>query len=197
MVGIVSYNKSLPCYLNRQIIVLLSALGISDQIFLDMHKKDREEYAKILTNKNAAITKLKSKHISIFEDLNEYPEDLLLEDPFLKNLLFCTYQKRIGELKFRSRVFVEKGNVLIGTCDDELKKLKYGEVFVSVQGEKEQKQKIIEGKVIVTKNPCLHPGDIRILEAKNYPKYSKYYKNCIVFPTQGNLHDIFPIYLNS
>jgi predicted metal-binding protein len=42
---------------------------------------------------------------------------------------------------------------------------------------------------MVTKNPCSHPGDIRILKAigENDPRFDqlKHHVNIIVFPTQG------------
>jgi RNA-dependent RNA polymerase len=51
---------------------------------------------------------------------------------------------------------------------------------------------IIEGPVIVTKNPCSHPGDIRLLRAigKSDPRVNQYklmndFVNIIVFPSKG------------
>ena len=40
------------------------------------------------------------------------------------------------------------------------------------------------GKVVVTRNPCLHPGDIQVLEAvdnDNVRNKLGKYDNCIVF----------------
>jgi RNA-dependent RNA polymerase len=50
------------------------------------------------------------------------------------------------------------------------------------------KPRIIEGDVFVTRNPCLHPGDIRLLKAVNSPEIFKAFghlTNCIVFPQKG------------
>jgi RNA-dependent RNA polymerase len=46
---------------------------------------------------------------------------------------------------------------------DEYKVLKENEVFISFQEEKDKAVKVVSGRVIVTRNPCLHPGDIQIL----------------------------------
>lgn len=43
---------------------------------------------------------------------------------------------------------------------------------------------LIEGKVLVTRSPCVHPGDIRVLKAVNPPQL-KDYVNVIVFSSQG------------
>ncbi|KAK8996128.1 hypothetical protein V6N11_076376 [Hibiscus sabdariffa] len=45
---------------------------------------------------------------------------------------------------------------------------------------------IVVGKVVVTKNPCLHPGDVRILEAVYEAQLEeKGLVNCLVFPQKG------------
>ena len=39
--------------------------------------------------------------------------------------------------------------------------------------------------MLVTKNPCLYPGDIRKLEAVDAPILRSHIRDCIVFPTEG------------
>lgn len=41
------------------------------------------------------------------------------------------------------------------------------------------------GTVLVTKNPCLHPGDFRKLQAVDVPVLSHCMRDCIVFPATG------------
>ena len=49
------------------------------------------------------------------------------------------------------------------------------------------------GDVLITKNPCSHPGDVRLLKAvdKNEDKYSRFGNlfNVIVFSTKGERPD--------
>ena len=40
---------------------------------------------------------------------------------------------------------------------------------------------ILQGKVIVAKNPCLHPGDIRVLHVVDVPTLH-HMMDCLVFP---------------
>ena len=51
-------------------------------------------------------------------------------------------------------------------------------------------RKTISGNVLVTKNPCNHPGDIRKLKAvgPEDPRYEElnHNFNVIVFPSKGN-----------
>ena len=43
---------------------------------------------------------------------------------------------------------------------------------------------IIDGNVLVTRNPCTHPGDIRLLKAVNKPQL-QYLFNVVVFSAKG------------
>jgi RNA-dependent RNA polymerase len=43
---------------------------------------------------------------------------------------------------------------------------------------------ILQGSVIVTRNPCTHPGDVRFLQAVDIPEL-RYLENVIVFPSTG------------
>ncbi|XP_075726447.1 uncharacterized protein LOC142768362 [Rhipicephalus microplus] len=44
---------------------------------------------------------------------------------------------------------------------------------------------MLAGDVIVTKNPCMHPGDLRKLTAVNVPQLH-HVRDCIVFPVKGD-----------
>ena len=46
-------------------------------------------------------------------------------------------------------------------------------------------QKIIQSKVIVSRNPCTHPGDVRLLNAVDRPEFH-HLNNVIVFPSTGD-----------
>jgi RNA-dependent RNA polymerase len=79
---------------------------------------------------------------------------------------------------------------------DEYGVLEYGQVFVQYSLMRENKLdrsedkyidrcEILEGEVVVTKNPCHHPGDLRIFEAVNPPEL-RHLKDVIVFPQKGH-----------
>jgi hypothetical protein len=42
----------------------------------------------------------------------------------------------------------------------------------------------ILGPVVVTRNPCMHPGDIRVLTAVEPPPGLKHLRDVIVFPVK-------------
>lgn len=82
---------------------------------------------------------------------------------------------------------------MIGVMD-ETGALKPGEVFVQYsatsndpdrEGEfSKSKKHIFEGPVVVTRNPCLHPGDVRQLTAV-YAAQLVHLVDCVVFPNHG------------
>jgi RNA-dependent RNA polymerase len=91
-------------------------------------------------------------------------------------------------------------------CIDETGLLEEDEVFIKCDnvlndeepnGEEEQEEyededkdneslayTILKGKIAVAKNPCMHPGDIRVLNAVDKPQL-RHLVNCIVFPSKG------------
>ena len=45
-------------------------------------------------------------------------------------------------------------------------------------------QQTLTGPVVVTRNPCLHPGDVRLLTAVSTPQLT-HLVDCVVFPNHG------------
>uniref|UniRef100_A0ACD5UBK5 Uncharacterized protein n=1 Tax=Avena sativa TaxID=4498 RepID=A0ACD5UBK5_AVESA len=203
MFNVTSWSKPQPCYMNREIISLLSTLGIRDEIFELMQQDDMRELDEMLTNREAALsvlgkigsaeTKTASKIL-----LQGYEPSL---EPYLMMILKAHQDNRLTDIRTRCKIHVPKGRVLIG-CLDETGKLEYGQVYIRLtKSSKEQKENdqpyfckdiennekaIIVGKVAVSKNPCLHPGDIRVLEAVyDQGLYDKNLVDCVIFPQRG------------
>nr|BAV17947.1 RNA-dependent RNA polymerase [Chenopodium pallidicaule] len=199
---VLGYSKYQACYMNRQIITLLSTLGVQDRVF---EKKQREA----LNNLDAILKDpLKAQEAlelmcpgEVTNILNEmlkcgYKPD---GEPFLSMMLQTFRAAKLQELLTKSRIFVPRGRAMMG-CLDETKTLEYGQVFVQVSGsrfrnvgnelltstdyESEPNNYVVKGKVVVAKNPCLHPGDVRVLMAVDVPAL-RHMVDCVVFPQKG------------
>ncbi|XWS64066.1 hypothetical protein CRYUN_Cryun06bG0155200 [Craigia yunnanensis] len=183
---VLAWSKYQPCFLNRQLITLLSSLGVPDNAF---EKKQREAVAQL----NAILTDpLKAQEalelMSPGENTNILKEMLLCgykpdAEPFLSMMLQTFRASKLLELRTKTRIFVQKGRSMMG-CLDETRTLDYGQVFVQFSGSRSEQRFIVEGKVVVAKNPCLHPGDVRVLRAVNVPDLY-HMVDCVVFPQKG------------
>ena len=130
-------------------------------------------------------------------------------EPFLSMMLKTIRASKLLDLRTRTRIFVQNGRTMMG-CLDETGTLEYGQVFVQYSvskhrqfskdslltfndGRVDKNNHVVEGKVVVTKNPCLHPGDLRVLKAVD-AVVLHHMVNCIVFPQKGNRYD-HPIFI--
>nr|DAD32250.1 TPA_asm: hypothetical protein HUJ06_011101 [Nelumbo nucifera] len=199
---VLTWSKFHPCYLNRQIIVLLSTLGVEDQIFENKQKEIVEQLDLILTDPFVAREVLDIMSVGestrvLKEMLKCYKPDA---DPYLSRMLRTFRLSKFLDLRTRSRIFVPHGRAMMG-CLDETGTLDYGEVFIQVSSvgyrqfndssiftfggiELSQQTCIVTGTVVVAKNPCLHPGDVRVLCAVDVPALH-HMVDCLVFPKKG------------
>ncbi|CAM2712695.1 unnamed protein product [Rotaria socialis] len=179
-------------YLNRQIILLLSSLGIPDDVFISLQDKMLQQLKALTGNSHetqAAIKELNEFggngcHAFLFAYLKSLGEQ---KDPFARQLLFALKAFLVKELRTKAKLRVPDAWSLLGVID-ETQTLKYGEVFIQIDNshhrpDDPQKQ-ILQGPVVVTRNPCFHPGDIRKLTAVDIPALHRL-KNVIVFPMNG------------
>jgi RNA-dependent RNA polymerase len=117
----------------------------------------------------------------------------LTTEPYFRSLLCALYREKIYGLLSKARILlpVTEARLMMGVMD-ETGLLEYGQVFVQytrMRGEGdenfvENNKTVVEGKVVVTRNPCLHPGDVRQLEAVDVPDL-RHLVDCVVFPRKG------------
>ncbi|MCO5557940.1 hypothetical protein L7F22_011513 [Adiantum nelumboides] len=201
-IEVVTWSRFQPCFLNRQIITLLSALQVPNSVFLDLQDAMVSKLDQVLQNSVVAFEVLSS---FCSGDLHNTALEMLkagfhpLGEPHLYSMLHCIRASHLEELLSRARIYVKDGRWLLG-CMDELGVLEYGECFVQVSTpyqddclpenlmgltNTKHQVKVITGKVIMAKNPCLHPGDVRVLEAVDHPALH-HLVDCFVMPQKGD-----------
>ncbi|KAK1577557.1 hypothetical protein Q3G72_022790 [Acer saccharum] len=191
---VLACSRYQPCFLNRQLITLMSTLGVRDCVF---EKKQREAVAQldaILTDPERAHEAL-DLMASSRENANVLKEMLTCDykpdkEPYLSMMLQTFRALHLQELRSRTRIFVQNGQAMMG-CLDETGTLEYGQVFVQYSGSRCHHPyntspvfSIVKSKLVVAKNPCLHPGDMRVLKAVDVPALH-HMVDCIVFPAKG------------
>ncbi|OMO98990.1 RNA-dependent RNA polymerase, eukaryotic-type [Corchorus capsularis] len=183
---VLAWSKYQPCFLNRQLITLLSTLGVPDRAFEKTQKQAVDQLNAILTDPLKAQEALElmspGENTTILKEmlLCGYEPDV---EPFLSMMLQTFRASKLLELRTKTRIFVQEGRSMMG-CLDETRTLNYGEVFVQFSGSRSEQRYIVQGKVVVAKNPCLHPGDVRVLTAVNVPDLY-HMVDCVVFPQKG------------
>lgn len=210
MLNVTKWSESMPCYLNREIISLLSTLGVKDETFEGLQQQQLRLLGRMLSNREAALDALEnlswadSKNLLVKMLLQGYEPNV---EPYLSMMLQAYHENLLVELRSRCRIFVPKGRILIG-CLDESGLLDYGQVYVCITMTKAElqnidqsyfrrvdgKTSIVTGKVVVTKNPCLHPGDVRVLDAVYEVELEEQgLVDCILFPQKGERYDYFSL----
>ena len=214
--GIIKASGYSTGYLNRQIIALLSGLGVKNSIFISMIKVSLKEYQTILKyirNKNLDLCSYFRANKDVynevlskcfyFKSLVDYylykkPPRGLTNEPFIQKILLNCLSLKIRELKSKGKIIDKQSASLMGVID-ETGTLKHNEVFVRIIkpfSRKEEQDFVLEGEVYITKNPCLHPGDIKILKAVNNEKiYNNlcHMINVVVFSALEDENDKRPI----
>ncbi|KAK9742248.1 hypothetical protein RND81_03G158700 [Saponaria officinalis] len=200
VVEVCSWTRFQPGFLNRQIITLLSALNVSDDVFWRMQETMVSNLDQMIVNAEVAFDILTESCAdqgntgAIMLSAGFRPQT----EPHLRSMLTCIRAAQLTDLREKARIFVPSGRWLMG-CLDELGVLEQGQCFVQVshpclencfskhgsQFSETKNLEVVKGLVIVGKNPCLHPGDIRVLEAVDAPGLHHLY-DCVVFPQKGD-----------
>lgn len=180
--GLVAYSRRRPTELNRQIIAVLDSNGLPEENILALVKENLNE----LRNDSPSYrwlrkTLAKQQHI-VAENIkramqHEYAHEILQNDPLINKAQQLGFEKTLSHVK--SHIPLKRAALLIGVLDFD-GVLEENEVFIQLSPLHEceqllyehcencyEKGGVVEGQVIVTRNPTLHPGDIRKLRAVN------------------------------
>lgn len=177
----------MQCYLNRQIITLLDAHKVPPEIVLSLQQRMLDRLRNAHTNPDEASHLLRlhfSRKISKETDRIIKHAGLTLSDPYIQGLISAFKAQHIHELETKARVHIEDGCCLIGGLD-EYAVLKPRQVFVQYTNPRTEKSIIHIGPVMVAKFPCLHPGDVLLLEAVDAEELQSK-RDVILFPQTGD-----------
>ena len=181
------YSRYIQAYLNRQVILLMKANGIKDEIFL----KKLNEYKSRLDNEKFVLSLV---HYSEWNNLFLYMNKCginKINDRLMRSLLESNLQILYNDVKNKARIYIKDSAYVIGIMD-EYNILEYGQAFLRIR--KRNLDLILNKKCTIAKCPCLHPGDLRVLDFKCYIKgvedTEKYkifekYENVLIFPSKG------------
>jgi RNA-dependent RNA polymerase len=206
---IIRWSQFSLATLNRQLILVLSALDVPDQVF---HKKLNSMlggFHRAMCNDLKAI-QLLQKYI----DPNQTTLTLAQmvsdgfrrqEEPFVTTMLELWKSWHLKHLKEKAKIAIDQGANLLGVMDETgvlkgyfknalppgrasyaQKLAALPEIFVQVcRLDGGDEYEVIEGICILARNPSLHPGDIRVVRAVNKPELQAL-RDVVVLPQTGD-----------
>ena len=186
--------KPIALYLNEQMIPILDKLGVSHEWFFDLQKQEIERLSLVSSTAKHAAKFLASHAIGDKLRLPWFIEKLshidlaFQQDEFLTRVVEAAVLVQLRNLKYKARIPVKEGFTLLSILD-ETGILKEGEVFciADIDGVAKVITSQRDEKIIVTRSPALHPGDIQTAVAVEVPNESPLMKlrNCIAFSQKG------------
>jgi len=173
--------------MNRQVILLLSQLGISDDVFFKLEEVELHKLTDMFVSNEEAFQVLNRLSVDInIHKVYDTGVDII-SDPFFRSILLDKYEEELRTLLYKTRIPIppDKGRLMIGVAD-ETRQLQDGEVFIQYSDNTQDSLKctLASGLVIISKSSCFHPGDLRVFEAVDYQGLH-HFVDCLVFPVNG------------
>lgn len=206
---IIRWSKYAVANLNRQLILILSTLGVPDQVFARKLQTHLSRLEQAMTDEAIALNDLQ-KYI----DHNQMTLNLasmILDgfqkrrEPFFTSLLQLWRAWSIKYLKEKARIPISDGALLLGCVDEtailrghfndtpnfradasNCEKARFvPQVFVQVSKNPDRKPEVILGPMLLARNPSLHPGDVRVVCGVDIPQLH-HLKDVVVLPQTGD-----------
>ena len=206
---IIRWSQFTTASLNRQLILILSALGVPDDVFANKLKEQLSNLEQAMTDDKMALSLLQRQI-----DPNQMTltlASMVLEgfqkarEPFMISLLQLWRAWSIKYLKEKAKILIDEGAFLLG-CVDESGTLKghfnrvktpsseaslqerikaLPEIFVQISKGPNGQAKVIEGPIVLARNPSLHPGDLRVVRGVDVPALH-HLMDVVVMPQTGD-----------
>lgn len=172
-------------------MVLLHTLGVTQGTLL----KKQRQHLEWLHNVSNGDCRAAFQFLTYYDRL-DLAEKLLFQgvESVLRSIQAMVKQEYSRMLNKRDeqrcRIIIPQSRLLFGVCDPHGKsgmrgKLKEDECYVRITLDGDGRARTITNtELLVTRNPCLHPGDLQKFRAVDIPEFS-HLIDCIVFPTTG------------
>ncbi|SJL03505.1 uncharacterized protein ARMOST_06861 [Armillaria ostoyae] len=190
--------KPIYCYLNRPLIALLEHHKVPNKSFKDLQDRAIDEARQIKRSLDAAATTFAhhglgaSFHLeSLFRNLSRILQVELSNEVDLESVIqllattiayASTYILR--GIKHHARIRVPGSYTLIGVSD-EWDCLQEGEIYATIFDPRTYERVAVEGRVLITRSPQIHPGDVQFATAVRRPELM-HLTNVVVFSCRGS-----------
>jgi RNA-dependent RNA polymerase len=189
-------SRPSPMFLNRPLIVLLEHLGVHPRQIVNLQEQAicHVEASRSLAMGPALLQQhglgasfrlpslfsniLKFLHLDVNLD-SDQDSDRILNHELIRECLRSAAAYVLREIKHRARIPVPGSYTLLGVSD-EANCLEEGQIYVTIKDERTGLYKPVRGKVLITRSPQIHPGDVQFVEAVDCPGL-RHLTNVVVF----------------
>ena len=181
--NVVDYSRPyINGYLDTRMVMLLADRGVSAETLHKMQTGYHELLEDMCRKTSEAEYFLRFKG-----------EFRLLQD--IQGAIDGTIKKRLKDLRKQeldemekaayTRILVPESRVVFAVCDP-YNKLKYGECYFNPTMPEDEAKVFPAGQeFVVTRNPCYHPGDVRVLKMTKEKYRYENLRDCLVLPVEG------------
>ncbi|KAJ7275343.1 RNA-directed RNA polymerase 2 [Mycena haematopus] len=192
-----AFDKPGPYYLNRPLIMLLEGLGVPYDVFKGYQDKAVREVQDSTSSLQAFARMLEIHGLgtayrlpSVLLGLNQLGLDTLPGNKFYRKMLDFAVHHVLRLLKTKARIPVKGAVTVVGVADVH-RFLKEGEIFVCTREQDSNKLNYLEGDVLISRSPTIHPGDIQRVRAIGKPPPGSCFDieplpNTVVFSVLGD-----------
>lgn len=207
-IEVIKVSRYSHATLNKQVIPILNCLGVDDDVFMELLEEELRDYDEAMCSpvKAAELLRHRVDENQITLAMAEMVEAFMdAEEPFLNTLLHLWKCWALQRLKQKAAISIRKSAFLYG-CVDEICVLRghsqdsegrveqdislLPQIFLQVpidgsEAPNSNNYRVITGVCVVGRNPSLHPGDVRVVEAVDRPEL-RHLRDVVVFPQTGD-----------
>ncbi|UMM10221.1 hypothetical protein L5515_000094 [Caenorhabditis briggsae] len=206
-IEMVKYSAPVMVALNKPFINILDQ--VSEMQSLECHKRVTGRVEELMDRQILSFARQMNDETYCRNRLKEFPRRIdidflrpmwgftLSSEPFFRSLIKASIKFSITKQLRKEQIQIPKelGRSMLGVVD-ETGQLQYGQIFVQYTQNAAKKlpmrgpnmtvpdAKIVTGTVLVTKNPCIVTGDVRVFEAVDIPELH-HMCDVVVFPQHG------------
>ncbi|KAH9835627.1 RNA dependent RNA polymerase-domain-containing protein [Rhodofomes roseus] len=192
-----AFDRPSKYYLNRPLIMLLEGLGVPYEVFQALQDDAVRNVERAVESFDTAAHLLEAHGLgtsyrlsSTMRSLHRLGVEPSTEDTFWQRMMDFAVNHVLRELKHHARIPVPDGWTLVGVADSH-GYLEEGEIFACVDAPSGHGVKYLEGPILITRSPAIHPGDVQIVQAIGAPPEGSPFDrepltNGVVFSTKGH-----------
>ncbi|KAK0246074.1 RNA-directed RNA polymerase 2 [Armillaria nabsnona] len=191
-----AFDKPGLYYLNRPLIMLLEGLGVPYEVFKEYQDKAVQEVHEARETLEKAARMLESfglgtsyRITSVLLGLHRLGVDNMFNSEFYQKMMTVATYDVLRLLRNHARIPIPGAWTLVGVADVH-HALKEGEIFVCIKPQDSTRRIYLEGPVLISRSPTIHPGDVRVVNAIGAPPEGSPFAaeplpNTVVFSTSG------------